>query len=100
MATHVAQRRFTLLLMCLFAGVALALAAIGLAGVISYMVTQRTQEIGIRIALGTRVKDVVWLVEAETMKLAGWGLLLGIVGAFALSRSMSTMLFGISAQDP
>jgi putative ABC transport system permease protein len=98
--THVAQRRFTLLLMCLFAGVALALAAIGLAGVISFMVTQRTQEIGIRIALGARVKDVVWLVEAQTLKLAGWGLLLGIVGALALSRSLATMLFGISAQDP
>ncbi|MCX6597651.1 MAG: ABC transporter permease [Acidobacteria bacterium] len=98
--THVSQRRFTLLLMCLFAAVALALAAIGLAGVISYMVTQRTQEIGIRIALGAQIRDVVWLVEAQTLKLAGWGLLLGIVGALALSRSLSTMLFGISAQDP
>lgn len=99
-STPVSPRRFTLPLMCLFASVALALAAIGLAGVISYMVTQRTQEIGIRIALGARMRDVLWLVEGQTLKLAGLGLVLGMAGAFALSRSLSTMLHGISTQDP
>jgi putative ABC transport system permease protein len=97
---NLAQKRFALLLMGLFAGIALLLAAIGLAGVISYMVAQRTREIGIRMALGAQPQQVLRMVESEALRMAAVGGLVGILGALALGQSLSTMLYGVSPRDP
>ncbi len=99
-SNNLAQKRFALLLMALFAVIALVLAAIGLAGVISYMVAQRTREIGIRMALGAQPTQVLWMVESEALRMALAGGALGIAGALFLGRSLSTMLYGVSARDP
>jgi putative ABC transport system permease protein len=100
MAKSVAPRRFNLLLLGLFALVGLALAGVGLYGVMSYTVTQRTREIGVRMAMGAQRRDVLRLVIGEGMKLAFIGALLGLGGALALTRLMKTLLFGVSATDP
>jgi putative ABC transport system permease protein len=84
----------------MFAAIALALASLGIFGVISYLVRQRTNEIGIRMALGARPWDVMRLVLADGAKMALIGAGLGLLGALALTRLMSDMLFGISATDP
>lgn len=99
-SNNLSQKRFALLLMALFAGIALLLAAIGLAGVISYMVAQRTREIGIRMALGAQPRQVLWMVESEALRMAALGGILGILGALALGQSLSTMLYGVSPRDP
>ena len=96
----VEQQRFAVLLMELFAGLALLLAAVGVYGVIAYTVTQRTREIGIRVALGARARDVLRLVVGQGLALALGGIALGLGGAFALSRLLSGMLFEVSAADP
>jgi len=94
------NRRLNLVLLAAFAMVALALSAAGLYGVISYLVTQRTQEIGIRIALGARGVDVVRLMVRQGVVLSGVGLLLGLAGAIALSRTLRSVLYGVTNTDP
>ena len=98
-AQSVGRQKFTMLLLTIFAGVAMVLASIGLYGVISYSVSQLTREIGIRIALGARRDQVSKLIVGEGMTLVGWGLAIGIVGSVALTRLISSLLFGVSATD-
>jgi putative ABC transport system permease protein len=100
MAASIAAQRFNMTLMGIFAAVALVLAAIGIYGVIAYSVTQRTHEIGIRMALGAETSDVLRIVLREGLQLAGIGVALGIGAAFALTRVMSSLLFGVSTADP
>ncbi len=99
-ADSMTQRKFALLLICVFACLALLLSAIGLYGVMAYSVTQRTHELGLRMALGAQASDVLKLVVKQGMLLAVVGLGLGVVGAIFLSRLMKTMLFNVSATDP
>jgi putative ABC transport system permease protein len=99
-ADAVAQPRLTMLLLGAFAVLALVLAAVGIYGVLSYAVTQRTHEIGIRMALGARQRDVLKLVVKHGMLLTLLGALLGLIASFALTRFMQTLLFGISPNDP
>ncbi|HKY06443.1 MAG TPA: FtsX-like permease family protein, partial [Blastocatellia bacterium] len=99
MSESVAPRRFNMLLLAVFAGVALLLAAIGLYGVISYSVTQRTHEMGVRMALGARPADVMKLVVGQGLVLTGIGIGLGLAGAYFLTRLMASLLFGVNATD-
>jgi putative ABC transport system permease protein len=99
-ANSVQRRRFSMLLLAIFAAVAMALAAIGLYGVMSYSVAQRTKEIGIRMALGARRPDVVALVVKQGMMLVLMGIVAGTVLSLAMTRLIAGMLFGISATDP
>jgi len=93
------QRRFTLTLMLLFGVIALVLSAIGIYGVMAFAVTQRTQEIGIRMALGASALDVLKMVVGSGMFLAAIGVAVGLVGAFAVTRLMASLLFGVSPTD-
>jgi len=95
-----AQRRFTLLLIAVFAAVALLMAAIGLYGVMAYSVTQRTREIGIRVALGAQGADVLRLVVRQGLRLVTLGLALGLMAALIATRLMKKLLFEVSATDP
>jgi putative ABC transport system permease protein len=99
-ARSMAGRRLNLLLLGTFAAIALVLASAGLYGVISYLVAQRTREIGIRVALGARTYDVVWLVMRQGALLAAVGIGLGLVGALGLSRLAESLIYGVSARDP
>ena len=98
-AESVAPERLNLTLLSLFAGIALVLAIVGIYGVMSYSVTQRTHEIGIRMAIGARPVDVFKMILGNGMKLALIGVALGLVCAFALTRLMATMLFGVEPTD-
>src|ERR1044072_7835917 len=96
----VAPRRFSMLLLSVFAIVALALACIGIYGMMSYAVAQRTREIGLRMTLGAQRTDVMRLVIGHGMKLAIAGVVLGLIASFALTRTMKNLLFGGSVTDP
>src|SRR6185369_16797304 len=98
-ARSVASRKFTMLLLTGFAGIAVILAAIGLFGVLSYSVAQRAREFGVRMALGARRADIFKLIVREGMSLTAIGLLAGIGGALAMTRLLSGLLFGISPTD-
>ncbi|HEY4425482.1 MAG TPA: ABC transporter permease [Pyrinomonadaceae bacterium] len=100
LSTSVAPRKFNMMLLGIFAGVALVLAAVGLYGVMSYSVSWRTQEIGIRMALGAKRTDVLRMVVRQGMTMTLIGLALGLVGVIALSRVMVGLLYGVSPKDP
>lgn len=95
----VSQRRFQTLLLVVFAGVAVGLAVIGIFGVLSYSVTQRTGELGLRMALGAQPRNILGLVLKEAAMLVTAGVVLGLAGAYALTRSLEAMLFGIQRTD-
>ncbi len=99
-AKSIAQRKLSLILLALFAGSALVLAAIGVYGVLSYSVTQRTGEIGIRMALGARQSQVLLQVEKQGMGLVLAGLALGLAGAMVFTRFMTSLLFRVNSRDP
>jgi ABC-type antimicrobial peptide transport system permease subunit len=99
-AGSLAERKFLMILLDAFAVVALLLASVGLFGVISYLVGQRRQELGIRIALGAQRRDVLRLVLNHGMKMAMGGVALGLIAAFGLTRLLANALYGVSATDP
>jgi putative ABC transport system permease protein len=98
-SNSIAQPRLNMLLMGLFGALALILATVGIYGLLSYAVTQRTQEMGIRMALGAQVADVLKLVLRQGMTLALIGEVIGLLGAFALTRVMQRLLFGVTPTD-
>ena len=100
LSDSIARQRFSMLLLAIFAGVALALAAVGIYGVMSYSVAQRTHEIGIRMALGAQTGAVLKLDVGYGLKLVLAGVVIGLVVAFALTRVMSSLLFGVTPTDP
>jgi putative ABC transport system permease protein len=95
-----ARPRFNAMLLSIFAGTALLLTAIGIYGVMAYSVSQRTSEIGIRIALGAGKSSIFRLVVGQAMAVVGISLLIGLVGAFAVTRLLSSLLYGVAASDP
>jgi ABC-type antimicrobial peptide transport system permease subunit len=99
-AASLAERRFSMLLLACFAGLALGLAAIGIYGVMSYLVSQGTRELGIRLALGAAPRRLLLLVIRQGMTVALAGLVVGLAGAFVLTRFMNALLFGVRATDP
>jgi len=100
LARALARPRFNAMLLSIFAGTALLLTAIGIYGVMAYSVSQRTNEIGIRIALGAGKKSIFRLIVGQAMTLVGISLVVGVAGAFAATRLLNSMLFGVGASDP
>jgi putative ABC transport system permease protein len=100
LADSMAQRRFNMFLLGAFAGLALVLAAVGIYGVIAYTVTQRTHEMGIRIALGAKGGDILRLVFSNAMATTLTGIALGLAAAFALTRLLRSLLYQVSPTDP
>jgi putative ABC transport system permease protein len=96
----VTQPRFNLFLLGLFSGIALLLSVAGIYGVTAYTVTQRTHELGIRIALGAQIGDVLRMILGQGMAVIGVGIVIGLIAAFGLMRLMNSLLFGVSATDP
>jgi ABC-type antimicrobial peptide transport system permease subunit len=99
-ADSVSRQRFLSQLLGIFAGVALMLAAIGTYGVLSYLVTERNREIGIRVALGASSAGIVRLVLRQGLSIAVIGIVFGVIGALALARVTQSLLFGVSPTDP
>ena len=99
LARESATRRFNAMLFSLFAALALVLAATGVYGVLSYSVSQRTHEVGIRMALGAGTREVLRLFMSHGMRLVLLGVVIGLGGAFVLTRLMSSLLFGVSTTD-
>ncbi len=100
LSRSVGQRRLSMMLLSLFSGIALVLASVGIYGVMSYSVTQRSRELGVRIALGADRADVLRLVLRQGMRLAGIGIGIGLAAALALTRLIESQLFGVTATDP
>lgn len=100
LSDSLAPRRFSVVLLAIFAGVALVLAAVGIYGVVSFSVTRRTQEIGVRMALGARRGDVLRMVVGRTLAMTVSGVVIGLAAAFALTRVIGTLLYGVSSTDP
>jgi ABC-type antimicrobial peptide transport system permease subunit len=100
LADSLAERRFTLVLLAAFGGAALLLATLGVYSVISFLVTQRRQEIGVRVALGARSEDVLRLVLRQGASLALVGVLIGAAAALGVTRLIAGLLYGVSATDP
>jgi predicted permease len=100
MALSIAQERFNMLLLGIFAALALALAAVGIYGLVSYAVSQRTHEIGVRVAVGAQRRDVLHLILRDGARLALFGTAIGIVAAFGLTRLMASLLFEVRPTDP
>jgi putative ABC transport system permease protein len=98
--TSMAGARFNTLLLTIFAMVSLLLAGVGIYGVMAYSVAQRTREIGVRMALGARARDALWLVVRRGMALTIAGVAIGVAASFALMRLMETLLFNVSVTDP
>jgi len=94
------SRRFSTVLLALFAGLALTLAAVGIYGIVAYSVTERTHEIGVRVALGAQRRDVMAMVVGQGMTMTIVGAAIGVAASAALARLMSSLLFGVSAVDP
>jgi putative ABC transport system permease protein len=99
-STAVAPQRFSALVMAIFAGMAVVLAAVGVYGVMAYSVSRRTHEIGIRIALGAQQRDVMKLILGRGLSLVVFGISVGIAGALALTRFLTSLLYGIKPRDP
>jgi putative ABC transport system permease protein len=99
-AASIAQRRFTSLLCTIFAGAGLLLAIVGLFGVMSYSVAQRTHEIGVRVAVGAEKTDILQLILKEGMFITSLGIGVGLVGTLALSSILKSQLYGVTATDP
>ena len=100
MGGWLADRRFLLLLVGLFAAAALVLAVVGVYGVVAFSVARRTQEVGVRMALGAQRSEVLRLIVGEGARLAAFGVAIGIAASFVITRLISSLLFGISATDP
>lgn len=100
LSSSVAAPRFSTTLLSIFAAVALVLTIVGLYGVMSYSVAQRTNEIGIRLALGAQTRDVLLMIVKQGSLLIGLGLVIGLTGAFAATRVIESLLFGVTAKDP
>jgi putative ABC transport system permease protein len=100
LSDSLAQRRFSMEMITAFAATALLLAAIGIYGVISYMVTERTQEIGIRLALGAQRQNILSMVLGQGLRLAISGAAAGLVGAVIVARLMVSLLYGVNPTDP
>jgi ABC-type antimicrobial peptide transport system permease subunit len=94
------QRENVMVLLSVFAGAGLLLAIIGIYGLMAYSVAQSAKELGIRTALGAQQGDIVWLVFRQVLLLSGSGVGVGLIAAFALSRVLKTLLYGVSATDP
>ena len=94
------ERRFNLLLLCAFATIALVLAGVGIYGLISFSISQRTHEIGVRMALGARARDITRMILGEGIALALAGVTAGVVGALVLTRLLKGFLFGVTPTDP
>jgi putative ABC transport system permease protein len=99
LAQMLVPRRFVMILLGLFAGIALALATIGIYGLLQYSTTQQTRDIGIRMALGARRVDVLWVVMRQGLKLTLIGVVVGIAGALALTRVLSSLLYDVTPTD-